>query len=154
MLTAAQREVLLLSHRMGNWARLQPLFQSYIDTFGADLGGRVVRYIAKCLGGCRISFPEKLSNNSKHSDSWETLNLFYNYLCVDFGDDVGQVVMKRMFSQLRGCRITFLRLDDLFRIERDEHIRRERREHCTGVSVLAERYGLDEVTIWRILREG
>ncbi|MEW6115641.1 MAG: hypothetical protein AB1553_01915 [Nitrospirota bacterium] len=158
--------------RTANWERLIPLFQSYVDTFGAELGGMVIDYIARMIGGYRISFPEKLTPITRHSESWVILAQFYDVLCSDLskiempkapeefrngsrlsGNRIGQVVMKEMFRRLKGHRISFVRLEEMHRIERDEKIRKERKEHGTSVTVLAERSGLDEVTIWRILRE-
>ncbi len=148
---AATMEV-ALSDRMGNWEKLKPLFDGFMKDFGPH-GGRIIDFIIDHLGGIRLTISEKISNKYRKSESMEILNEFYHCLCVRFGRESGEAIMRKMIMHLKGTRITFVSREDIFRIERDERIRREYREHRTSISILAERNGLDETRIWRILRE-
>ena len=137
-----------------NWIQFQPLFQGIIKDYGASSGGKIIDFIVSEIGGRRLSIGKRITPQYRQSESFAALDEFYCALCRTFGSSSGEEIMRRIISEFKGRRVTFISQPDIFLIERNEHIRKLRYNDHLSISIIAERLGVDEATVWRGLREG
>lgn len=136
-----------------NWKQFQPLFQGIIKNYGDIAGGKIINFIVSELGGIRIYIPRRITPQYRQSASFAALSEFYYHLCRTFGAASGEAIMQRIVTQFKGQRITFVSQVDIYKLERNEQIRKIRHNDHLSISVIAERFGIDEVTVWRALKE-
>ena len=128
-------------------AALDRLFQGYFRDFGDD-AKEIAEIIVTCLGGYRMTIPERLSGSE---NSMALVGLF-GCLCDRIGRSSAEAVMRKFIIELKGLRVSFPDYRDLYREERNRRIR----ARFTGdnYSELAILFGLNRSMIWRIINDG
>ncbi|MCC6345674.1 MAG: hypothetical protein IT388_00645 [Nitrospirales bacterium] len=155
MLTLMEREAeegLLPGRRNNHLGIITKLFQQYVDDFGPEAGAQIINAVITHLGGEKITFPDGRTDHWRHFQSAELLRNLYADLCSTFGSSSGEVIMRTMWRELRGERVTFISHGTLRTLERNRAVRRDLREEVSA-AVIRERYGIDAATLWRI-RQG
>lgn len=155
MLTLTEREAKegpMPGRRNNHLGAITKLFQQYVNDFGPGAGARIINVIIIHLGGEKITFPDGRTDHWRHFQSAELLRNLYADLCGTFGDSSGEVIMRTMWCELRGERVTFISHGTLRTLERNRAVRKDLREGVSA-AVIRERYGIDAATLWRI-RQG
>jgi hypothetical protein len=118
------RRIPALPSRRANRETIRRLFQGYVNDFGPDAGMKVVYAIIDEVGDKRIVVPK--NNNHRHNnyngsglaDIW----CLFCRLRRDFGEASAKTIMRRFLLELKGMRLTFPNINDLYREERDRRI--------------------------------
>lgn len=86
------------------------------------------------------------------AENRELFDQFVSRICSDFGLESGRAIMRVMFEELGGFRITIPTLEDLDREERDRRIR----IIFNGINIeeLSERFGISKRQVRRIVTDG
>ncbi len=124
---------------------LNRLFDGYVKDYGTNDGEKIIKTVIDVLGGCRITIPDRLSNNSENITA---LLALYTCFCDRFGDASGKEIMRKFICDLKDCRISFPDHKDLYREERNRKIRSMFKGNYTE---LALRFNMDVKQIWRIV---
>jgi hypothetical protein len=144
-------EVFLVPSRRENRESLRRLFQGYVNDFGAEDGGKIIRVIIDELGGVRVTVPMngKVRLGFRQSDSQEIIRSLFCRLCHEFGIASGKAIMRKFLLELKGVRISFPDLRDLAREERDNRIRST--FNGSNHYELACVWGISRVSVQRIV---
>ncbi len=86
------------------------------------------------------------------SENREMLDQFASRICTEFGLESGRAIMRALFEDLGGFRITVPTLDDLEREARDQRIKIL--FNGANIGALSERFGLSPRQVRRIVNEG
>lgn len=127
---------------------LNRLFEGYCKDYGPEDGAKIIKAIIDVLGGCRLTIPEKISNNP---DNITALLALYSYLCENFGQASGEAIMRKFIMELKGSRISFPDYEDLYREERNRKIKSM--FNGSNYKELATIFNLAESWIWRIVNK-
>lgn len=86
---------------------------------------------------------------TRRARQYEVLQALYRRICCDFGQSVGEKIIKIIIEELGGLRIRIPDFEDLYRPERDRKIRNY--FNGTNYKELAIMFGLSVVHIRRIV---
>jgi len=86
------------------------------------------------------------------AENRELLDQLVSRVCKDFGVESGRAIMRTIFEELGGFRITIPTLEDLHREERDSRIKLI--FNGGNISELAERFGISKRHVRRIVTDG
>ena len=143
-----------MASKRSNREKIRGLFQSYLDDFGGEAGGKIIDFLLFHLGGMKFTVPSgnHRSKPSAHLPNYlvnlELMERFYADMRETFGDASARLIMGKFLVHLGGGRLTFPSFADVRRLERNRKIRAEYRGNLTE---LALRWGLSRSAVKKIL---